>query len=147
MHARHETRATRPVVTRSSLALTMPHHVSSSLTWLTVRAAGGGRASRWARGRFLPRFPLVSLMALRTALALLEARTILRKILLKRESATCNPGLQCTAIPNLPINTVKSSPLRMRTAFRFLGSPPLASGHISKQWWATCFHKYRQETG
>src|SRR5881227_3713829 len=28
----------------------------------------------------------------------------------------------------------------MRTAFRFLGPPPLASGHISKQWWAASFH-------
>ena len=56
------------------------------------------------------------------------------------KSATYNSGLPCTAIPDLPIRTVKSRSFRMRTAFRFLEPAPLASGHISKQWWATSFH-------
>lgn len=82
-----------------------------------------------------PRFPPGELDGITHAAGTSRSTNDSEKDTPQAESATYNSGLQCTAIPDLPINTVKSSLLRMRTAFRFLGPPPLASGHISKQWW------------
>jgi hypothetical protein len=85
-------------------------------------------------------FPGVSLMELRTPLVLLEEQRILRKILLKWRARLIILAYNVQQFLTCPVNTVKSSSFRMRTEFRFLGPPPLASGRISKQWWATSFH-------
>jgi len=54
-----------------------------------------------------PRFPLGERDGITHAAGrFLEEERILRDTP-QAESATYNPGLQCTAIPNLPINTVK----------------------------------------